>query len=447
MPGRSPLGVWLYGTCIGDLTEPRRDRMRFEFTEEAESRFRAGSLVFSAALPIDTLRKPNGLAVRAFFHELLPEGEARDAIEKKFMIARGDDFGLLEAIGRDCAGAVVILPLDITPDESSGSIEFLTEDQLARELRDLPHSPLGADEKVRVSLPGLQPKLLLARGLQGDGRWGRPVNGHPSTHILKPQDMQLPHYAAAEAFCISLARRLELTTIGAGVDEIEGIPVLIVSRYDRRYVSEGGLIRIERIHQEDMAQALSIDMLSGGSKYEADGGRSLRDVARLLIRSAGPADVRKLLRLMTLNVVCGNSDCHAKNISLLHPEDGSTALAPAYDITPTTFYRQVPTSRGPRDLSDELGMFINGKRSVHRITLNDLIAEGISWGLVSRDAEDAVGGVIDQLKTEIRRAAELALAPEELSDFVKLRRDALVAGHEASAAERVTSLTLGSSDA
>ena len=43
----------------------------------------------------------------------------------------------------------------------------------------MPRRPLGASQDLRVSLPGMQDKLLLAR--TPDGRWGRPVDGAPST--------------------------------------------------------------------------------------------------------------------------------------------------------------------------------------------------------------------------------------------------------------------------
>ena len=44
---------------------------------------------------------------RAYFGGLLPENpNMRDLLSKKYMISRENDFKLLEAIGRDCAGAI-----------------------------------------------------------------------------------------------------------------------------------------------------------------------------------------------------------------------------------------------------------------------------------------------------------------------------------------------------
>ena len=310
--GRDPLDVWFYDTLVGRLSEPGRNRLRLDFTEEAEIRFGLGSAVLSAALPIDTTKRPSGLAVRAFFAGLLPEGEARDQIEREFDVAWSDDFGLLAVIGRDCAGAIVLLPTGQPPIEPAGTLELLGAGELETAIVGLADKPLGADGTVRVLLAGLQQKLLLAT--DGDDHWGRPVNGYPSTHILKPQDMRLAHYAVAEAFCLDLAGRLGLLAFTRPCHSRRG-QARSCRRGDDRTVGHRG---VERIHQEDAAQALSVDIRSGGSKYEADGGPSLRDFARLIAGVAGPEDVRQLLRLVTCNVIVGNADVDAKNVSLLH---------------------------------------------------------------------------------------------------------------------------------
>lgn len=441
MPTNPMLDVWLYGVRVGVLTDTkrRRQRMRLDFASEAEEGFGPGSLVLSCSMPIGLARRPNGVAVRAFFSGLLPEGSARHAAERRFEVLPGDTFGLLEAIGRDCAGAVSLLPPgapSIEADTSSAP-EVLDSHALEEALADLEVHPLGIDDKVRVSLAGVQEKLLLAR--TADGAWARPLGGQPTTHILKPEKESLPAYASGEAFCLGLARALGLTSVEAEVIEVLGGPVLVVSRYDRTRRADG---TVARLHQEDVAQALAVDLLSGGAKYEADGGRSLRDVARLLDRVASPSDLRDLLRAVVLNVVVGNADAHAKNLSILHPADGSVSLAPLYDVSPTTFYRAVPTSRGPRDLDDSMGMFVGGKRSIHEIGRDDLVAEGSSWGLLSSVAAELVDGTLDDIGRALSDEAAQAGIPEAMLDFVARRQKALRAGRPAGREERSTSLSL-----
>ena len=342
---RPALDVWLYDTMVGTLAEPKYGKLRFKFSDNARRRFRPGSVVLSVSMPVSTNQRPRGNITRAFFDGLLPEGDARASISDRFAVTRGDNFGLLSAIGRDCAGAVVIRPSDLPDPPPGAGVEVLADRDLERLVTQIKERPLGADDGVRVSLPGAQEKLVLSRTT--DGRWARPVGGAPSTHILKPQDMRLDSYAAGEVFCLGLARRLGLTTVESEVIDVAGRPVFVVSRYDRTLTPEGTV----RIHQEDMCQALAVDCSNrSGRKYQAEGGPSLRDVAGVLSAFAPFSDRTKLLALVVTNVVVGNADAHAKNISLLHPPDGTITLAPAYDITPTTFYlfmaRVLPPSGG-----------------------------------------------------------------------------------------------------
>jgi serine/threonine-protein kinase HipA len=52
--------------------------------------------------------------------------------------------------------------------------------------------------------------------------------------------------------------------------------------------------------------------------------------------SSEPAiDTQHLLRWQVFNVLAGNSDGHAKNLALLHLGDGTTRLAPFYDLVCT----------------------------------------------------------------------------------------------------------------
>jgi len=414
---REPLVVWLYGTKIAVLSEPSNRRLRLEFNQEAEERFRPQSVVLSASMPIDVSRRPNGVPVRVFFHGLLPEGEARVSISEEFGVTNGDDFGLLAAIGRDCAGAVVLQPEGERAPSTPTLESVLEPGDLQRAIEEIRERPLGAADDVRVSLAGAQDKLLLTQ--QSDGRWARPVGGTPSTHILKPQDMRFGGYAASEAFCLDLARQLGLTTVEATLVQIADRPTVIVSRYDRMATSDG----IIRLHQEDALQALGRD----ASKYESDGGPSLRSVAKLLTTHARRADLVRLLELTTLNVVVGNADAHAKNLSILHPADGSIELAPAYDVTPTTFYTAIPTSRGVVAMSDTLGMKVNSKRSINEVTAADLIAEGRSWGMRQEEVEEAVMGTIESIGSLVGEAAKRWGIPDEMAEFVAARGSRLKA--------------------
>jgi len=104
-----------------------------------------------------------------------------------------------------------------------------------------------------------------------------------------------------------------------------------IARYDRLSDERG---EVQRLHQEDFCQALGY---GHEKKYQEHGGPSFAQCYRLVQdASSEPAiDVQHLLRWQIFNVLAGNSDGHAKNLSLLHLPDDATRLAPFYDLVCT----------------------------------------------------------------------------------------------------------------
>src|ERR1019366_6124072 len=107
--------------------------------------------------------------------------------------------------------------------------------------------------------------------------------------------------------------------------------------------------------------------------YEQWGGAGLKQVAQILQQFGGRDDLERMLRLITLNVVLGNCDNHAKNMSFLHTGDGRISLAPAYDLLSTCLYPKPDENPwivvGGREYASEAvdrisGMFINHKQVV-----------------------------------------------------------------------------------
>jgi serine/threonine-protein kinase HipA len=385
-----PLTVWLYGTVLGHLTAPRFGRVQFEPSGAALDRWGLGSTILSVSLPLARTRPTNDRSLR-FFDGLLPEGLARTQLERRFEIRRGDTFGLLAALGRDSAGALVLLPHGESPDQLGDAIP-VSEDDLESLIVGLEERPLGADHAVRVSLAGQQDKLLLTR--LADGRWAKPANGYPSTHIFKPEDSRFPGYAANEALCMQLAKAVGLTDVDTDVLDIGGIATIVVERYDRTVELSG---RVDRVHQEDMCQALSIDNVVRDRKYQRDGGPSLRDIATLLDRHGHPDDRKRLLEAATFNVAIGNSDAHGRNFSLVHDLHGAARLAPLYDVSSIVQYLTVETSRGPMPINHDAAMSVNGLWNMDRINAADLAKEAATWGMIERQARTVVSDLIERL--------------------------------------------------
>jgi serine/threonine-protein kinase HipA len=398
------LAVWMYGLQVAVLTK-RKGRLALSYTESAQASYEVNTPLLSVALPV----LPGSFkddVVRPFFDGLLPEGEARRMLAYDFRISEEDTFGLLKALGRDCAGALIVLPEGeppLAPNATEAST--LTLDEVAHRIRQLDTEPLGVDKQVRVSLAGVQHKLVLTR--LPSGQWALPVANLPSTHILKRANRRFDKMVANEAYCLAVGRRL-----GLNVAETEVIrlpeEVLVVTRYDRVYADDGD---ISRIHQEDLAQAFSV---TGSAKYEEHGGPSLRRVARRLREATGRStSLEALLDITFLNMVVGNADAHAKNLSFLHVAPGEIQLAPAYDIMSTTFYPQVDARPG---------MYVNHKTSMHDITTTDLVEEAIAWGLLGNRVRARVLDLLDRLPTALAAAAnDVPTAPDDLLAHVQVR--------------------------
>lgn len=397
------LAVWLYGERVATV-DRKRGRPRLAYTEEALGRYDLGTPLLSLALPVSTGRYTQGVA-RPFLDGLLPEGEPRKSIARDPGLRPDDTYGLIEALGRDCAGAVVIQPLGDPPPPTptTTTAERLSSTELEKLVEDLRSAPLGAGGRVRVSLAGVQEKLLLTR--MPDGSWGRPVDGTPSTHILKPEIAAYPHTVENEALCMRIAEHLDLDVAGVETTEIADRKLIVVERYDRAVDAEG---MVERIHQEDFCQATGTPP---DTKYEEDGGPSLLRVAGILQSVAAPEALERLARATTLNVVLGNGDAHAKNLSLLHHPSGGLSLTPLYDLMCTLHYGD-----------DRLAMYVDSVQRTDRVTAQRIVNEIARWGVSPSRAAEIVGDLLDQAAAAITAAREQTEgAPNDLIATIERR--------------------------
>jgi serine/threonine-protein kinase HipA len=266
--------------------------------------------------------------------------------------------------------------------------ESLTDAEIETLVANLRTAPLGVDERVRISLGGIQEKLLLTR--MPDGSWGRPVDGTPSTHILKPEIAGLLQTVENEAFCMRVARHLGLPAAHVDTTVIGNRTLLVVERYDRVVHGDG---TVDRIHQEDFCQATGTNP---DSKYEGGGGPPLQRIAHLLQAAAAPDALEDLLRAVTVNALVGNGDAHAKNFSLLHHASGALTLAPLYDLLCTLQYGD-----------DRLAMYVDNVHRTNLVTAERIANEGVRWG-ISRERATAI--IDDLLK---RASGAIAAAGDE----------------------------------
>jgi serine/threonine-protein kinase HipA len=275
-----------------------------------------GAFPISTAMPLRQERVGPDIFL-PWAANLLPENEQLRTLGQLLGMARGDAIGLLSAIGGDTAGA-----LSIGQPGRTSSVQWRplsTPAEIEAVLDDLPNKPfLVGEEGVSMSLAGAQSKLAVA--VDEHGRICIPMNGSPSTHILKPDSPRLPGGVQNEAFCLTLARRLKIPTPDITTGKAGKRTYLLTKRYDRTDV--GG--RWRRLHQEDFCQALGVPP---SAKYEANRTGTPGPTLKRL-----PAmEILRLLDVVILNVLCANTDAHAKNYAIMIRGNGAS-LAPAYDI-------------------------------------------------------------------------------------------------------------------
>ena len=296
---------------------------------------------------------------------------------------------MLATLGRDCAGAVAALPPGEDLAADAGALQPLTSAQVEQAVATLRQHPLGVDQDVRVTLGGLQSKLLL---VQVAGGWARPVGGVPSTHILKPDPPEFPGLVASEAFAQRVAALAGLDAAEVRLEASGDRLVLVVTRFDREL--KGG--RLVRRHQEDGCQALGTDP-TGPAKYQAsDGLVSYRHLAAVLAAHASDqADqFRRLGAMVTFTVAIGNTDAHLRNHSFLHGT-GTLHLAPVYDAAPTAQFA------GPRDLA----LWVGGQAMLAVVTRGHIVRELAGWGMETDEPAEVVDSTLQRVAEAVSKAA------------------------------------------
>jgi serine/threonine-protein kinase HipA len=218
-----------------------------------------------------------------------------------------------------------------------------------------------------------------------NGRWCAPVDGYPSTHIIKPTTVW-PNSAENEALVLALSRSCGLSDNEVWIERIAGTTVFVAERYDRAVTSDG---TIHRLHQEDMCQAVG---LRPKDKYLI--GRPSERMARVLREFADSPqqEIVNLYKQVAFRAVVGDEDGHGKNYSLmLH--DGVVKAAPLYDSLCTLEYPE---------LSGTMGAKIGDQQTLAKVDRQALLDEAKAMGLLAREAEQA----LDELSAHIRSGIE-----------------------------------------
>ncbi|NHZ99971.1 type II toxin-antitoxin system HipA family toxin [Massilia sp. CCM 8734] len=333
------LHLWANGDYVGRWTVNANghSELQYDIAWRRSTRGRPISL----SMPFNIHNEPlKGARVSHYFEGLLPDSDIiRKRVAARFKTGSVDAFDLLAAIGRDCVGALQLLPEGIEP-EGLAQVDGIAVDEEAIERHLLevvsPNqygAPQDPDEDFRISLAGAQEKDAF---LWWDGKWLKPRGATPTTHIFKlPIGMvggRKADFSTSvdnEWLCLRLFKEYGLPTANAEIATFGSQRVLVVERFDRALSANGK--QLFRLVQEDFCQATGSSPLV---KYENEGGPGLQQMFTLLQQSQqAVTDMRTLMASQLLFWMLRAPDGHAKNFSIqLLAGEGRFKLTPIYDV-------------------------------------------------------------------------------------------------------------------
>jgi serine/threonine-protein kinase HipA len=310
--------------------------------------------------------------VQWFFDNLLPEDRVRTAIAARAKIAQADAFALLEYMGAESAGSLVLLSPGAEMPQELGFVP-LSDAELDKRIQNMPKVPIATTSPKRMSLAGAQHKLLV----NWDGaQLSEPLGMTPSTHILKPEHLSgdYPHSVINEYAMMKLAARMGLDAPVVWRHYCPQ-PVYIVERFDREQESAGTL-KTNRLHVIDICQLLN---KAHTFKYTQANLATLLDVIqstrnRLATRLG-------LFRWLIFNILIANHDNHLKNVSLMVGEEG-VSLAKTYDLVCTGVYHtDAYPSEGAKWPEIDLAIPLPNQPRYADVTRQGLVDAGVTLGL------------------------------------------------------------------
>lgn len=324
------LAVWMNGELVGKWSVHPGKPDAFAYDREWLAS--DGARPISISMPL--LPTPfTGAVVSAYFDNLLPDARGlRQRIQRRFETASTQAFDLLAQIGRDCVGAIQLLPpgehhnvrnIEATPVKRE-RIEGLLLDMLQ-------YGPTREADDFRISLAGAQEKTAL---LYRNERWFLPKGTTPTTHILKLPigtgggGIDLTTSVENEWLCSRIIDAYNVPVAKCWMDQFGKQKVLVVERFDRRLSNDRSWI--VRLPQEDLCQSFG---KPSDQKYESEGGPGILKIMDMLLGSSNAGNDRYdfLKTQMIFWMLCA-IDGHAKNFGVFLESGGDYRLTPRYDV-------------------------------------------------------------------------------------------------------------------
>ncbi|HYH43637.1 MAG TPA: type II toxin-antitoxin system HipA family toxin, partial [Burkholderiales bacterium] len=310
--------------------------MEFEYDSDWAASPQGRPLSLSMPLANEDL-KVKGRAVESYFDNLLPDSDAvRKRVQDRFHVESRRPFDLLAAIGRDCIGAVQLLPPGEASDVESIEARPLSDAEVEAELRHVASAepwPVDRNEEpFRISIAGVQEKTAL---LWHEGQWCRPLGGTPTTHIFKlplgrvgRSQIDMTTSVENEWLCEQILAAYGVPVARSQIATFGETKALVVERFDRRL--HDSRTHWLRLVQEDFCQATGTPV---SRKYEDEGGPGLEEIGSILRGSIRrDEDLPCLMKAQILFWMLAAIDGHAKNFSIHILPQGRYQLTPLYDV-------------------------------------------------------------------------------------------------------------------
>jgi serine/threonine-protein kinase HipA len=407
------LNIWMNGIPVG-YWETTRQGERLAYFDDwlADQQSRPLSL----SLPFVPGNPPyRGQVVTDYFDNLLPDSDAiRRRLAQRHQAGGTDPFQLLAKLGRDCVGAIQLLPEDEAPTdlyEING--EALNSAGIAQRLRNTTLAPaLGQQDHeadLRLSIAGAQEKTAL---LHHAGQWLLPDGSAPTTHIFKlplglvgQMQADLRTSVENEWLCSKIMAAYRIPIAPCEIAHFEDQKALVVERFDRSPASDGSWII--RLPQEDMCQATGTSPLR---KYQSDGGPGIARIMELLLGSDNAAEDRNnFFKTQIIFWLLAATDGHAKNFSIAHLPGGRYRATPIYDVLSIhpiigAGKNQISTHKA------KLAMAVRGSTNyylIEKIQRRHWLAQAQQVGLGAAAAEQLIEEVIETTESVIDEVDDL----------------------------------------
>lgn len=376
------LNVFLNTRLVGVLSEGA-DIWNFQYDLgwlNAEDSFD-----LSPGLPCKPEVHQDGGSVRPvqwYFDNLLPEEDLREYVRKEAKIQGDDAFALLQYLGAESAGSLVLVPPEVAVG-GGGGLEKLTDEALSARIKRLPKASLSEGAPKKMSIAGAQHKLLV---VYREPTLFEPIGNEPSTHLLKPNHLSEDFASSVinEYLIMTLAGKLGLP-VPKVYRKYVPEPTYIIQRFDRFSDKQG---TTQRVHIIDACQLLNKSRVF---KYQAASLDALKDILGYC-RNKIKTRIR-LFNWLVFNVLVANHDNHLKNLSFIVGPEG-IELSPHYDLLSTGVYNTKALVDDRANWPDVLlAIALPGADTFKEVNRKSLVAAGEALGLTSKVCEREINAM------------------------------------------------------